>query len=403
MKTIELRLKKRSILYFFASLLAIEPTYFAGIGWLDNTIYNYGIPLLFIVLLILTIKRKYINKFLVLSFVFYFLIGLSTVLYSGSISSLFINFLTIGSIAFLVNYGCRRDGLMFCKCMGTVFFIYAIINLSIVFLSGDIISSIYNSVNYQWFLGHRNGLIKILLPGVAFVCLPDIVQHNRLKLSSWIYIILMCITIIIGFSSTSIIALALFGLCIFADLKEWKIARIASPLFAIGINIVFFILFVVLRVQYMFSNLIVGIFGKTLEFTGRTYLWDRLLLSIVKHPILGQGIQSSQTMQALLNYSNSSSHNLMLDYLYQGGILCLAVFFMLVILSAKKSIKNADSHVSTKAYVFVCSSLVGLSIVWNTDTFSGTNLTTTIALLGLLFNLEYCNIKVIRRGDNDTI
>lgn len=384
MKGLQLKIKKSSLLYLLAIIIIAEPDFIGTINWLDNTLYNYGAPIVFLILIFLSVRRHVFDGVVGTILLFYCHISVMTLFRGGDLTQLVIALMKIVSYVLLINYGIKRRGCDFLRIIGRVFYIYAVINLfSMIFFPRGLYN--FEALEHSWFLGHKNNMIKWLLPGLVFVSLPDLLQKKKLSFGSWLYIVIFGVTEVLGKSSTSLIAICILGFCIIASLREWKISKFINSYTAIIINITFFISVVIFRVQEIASRLIVGFFGKTLEFTGRTALWDRLLLAVSVHPILGNGISDANSMRALLQYTNTSAHNLMLDYLYASGIIGVTLFFIILII-ADKRMKGINEKNSV---YFLRSNLLAFSIVWNMDTFMGVNMMHILALVIVIANMIY--------------
>lgn len=85
------------------------------------------------------------------------------------------------------------------------------------------------------------------------------------------------------------------------------------------------------------------VLDKDLTFTGRTDLWEASLHAIGKSPILGYGDVDKDWY--LLNISNKAygTHNFILTMLIWGGVVALALYVKIVLLSCKTAIQRNDS------------------------------------------------------------
>ena len=90
-------------------------------------------------------------------------------------------------------------------------------------------------------------------------------------------------------------------------------------------------MFIILKIQYLFDWLVVQILHKSLTFTGRTIIWDRVLVLIKRKPLLGYGFQTNEIVSNYLgNRAFVHAHNTILDIVYKGGLLTLLVFFKMI-------------------------------------------------------------------------
>ena len=374
-------IKVSTILYFISAIILTEPSYFSFIGFIHKYVYSIPVFIIFPILVLITIKNKLINKMLIYILLFYSIIFFSTIINNGDLSTLIISFIKVISFSLLVNIGIHHRKEEFLGILGFIFFIYAAINLifMIKFPEGTVI-------DYFWFLGHKNGLIKWLLPGAAFIGLSSLIKKDRLSLFSWIYIIIMIFSIVISGSSTSLISIAIFAIVLLLTIKNINTTKLINPKTSIITNMIFFVSIIIIKLQKYFEYFIVHILKKGLNFTGRDALWDRILVYIQKKPLFGYGITDLSTMQHQLQYTNTSSHNMILDFLYEGGIVCILILISIIILSYRKNkelIKNNEKQFSYLYGIFF-----SFSIVWMTDTFVNLNMINVFSLLILIYNMD---------------
>lgn len=140
---------------------------------------------------------------------------------------------------------------------------------------------------------------------------------------------------------------------------QFRVFKNLRPLKSFILNFAISFSFIILKLQYLFSWLIVGILHKDLTFTRRTAIWETAIENISKKPFLGYGTVRSGRLAINLQeylgfYYYSFSHNIFLEILIQGGFLALVLYVMFYIL-ADKSIKktNLDSNNVSILYVTV--------------------------------------------------
>ena len=93
----------------------------------------------------------------------------------------------------------------------------------------------------------------------------------------------------------------------------------------------------IFRLQHLFSFIIVSVLNKELNLTFRTNLWDQAFEAIRIHPIIGWGEQPADVKHVLYNSTTIiSAHNQILEYIYIGGIILIALYFIINIRTAKR-------------------------------------------------------------------
>ena len=385
MKNVDLKIKTYYLYYFFAVLVLTEPTYLSTISVVHKFFYSLFTPIIFVFLCINTIKYKAFNKILLLIILFYFCIFFPTLLYGGQLTALLFYFLKVISFVMLINIGIKNRGIDFIKIVGLIFFLYAIINLITMIIFPKGLYSL-DTIEHSWFLGHKNGLIKWLLPGFAFVSIPELIFKNKLSLKSWIYLFVIASSIIISKSSTSLVALIVLIILLLNTIKDEKIVKHINLNSSILLNFAFFVAIILLHLQNHFYKIIVNVLNKDLSFTGRNFLWDRILLYINQKPIIGHGLTQQSVMLEQMHYSNMSSHNFVLDYWYEGGILCLILFTLIIIIT---NIKTQRIKINNKKSLYLLYAVFfSFSIVWLTDTFINLNIINILSLIMLAYNFQ---------------
>ena len=120
-------------------------------------------------------------------------------------------------------------------------------------------------------------------------------------------------------------------------------------------------LITILRIQTYFADFIIGVLGKDLTMTGRTYLWDYAISSIKENPIIGIGA-TGRTVLGINDHYYPHPHCMLLDFLYKGGIIMFFFFVLLTILfiiSYKKAeSKTLGNIILITLFVFLVGEMV---------------------------------------------
>lgn len=378
----EIKVKPSTIFYFVSILVLTKPDYIGSISSI-NRVYNILLPIILLLIFLLAIKNKIFDKIIFYIILFYISIFIPTIIYAGDLYSVFMSFIIVFSYYLLISLGIRKDGLEFLKIISFIYFLYNIVNfLTIVLFPNGLF--MLEAVEKSWLLGHKNGIIKWILPGFLFISVTDMLASNKFKISSWIYLVIMVISIFMSKSTTSIISILILLLLLFFVLKKDANLNFIKIKSSVVLNIIFFIAIVILRMQNKFIY-IINYFGKTIGFTGRDKLWDRILIYIREKPFFGNGFSNINIMRYRLKYTNVSSHNLMLDYLYEGGIVCLLLFIN-ILYTFEKKIKLLESRkIQRLIYIiFFC-----FSIIWLTETFLNKNMLNIFAIIAFGSNLYF--------------
>ncbi len=188
----------------------------------------------------------------------------------------------------------------------------------------------------------KNGLGQVSLVSLIFWSLSFKLSNTNWKKILSAVIILFSLVLLAG--SRSGTSMASFGivLIIVAMLQIDKIFHpigIKKSFSTIAIIAVFLIISLTIIFDPDLFNILPGLIGKDVTFTGRTYLWEEILVEVNKHPILGCGFQGYWvvTNENLLKlyehfvWLPNQAHNGYLDILNEVGWIGLILFILLVI------------------------------------------------------------------------
>lgn len=230
------------------------------------------------------------------------------------------------AIALLGDAVTRKHPLLMLTTILVVSSAISVINLWSIFAFPE---GIEPAGKYYYLVGHRNWAITAILPSIFASLIFDDYRGKRLSLCSICMTVIGYTQLVMAYSATSIAiltaSLAIYGMLLLPKMR--------SPLTLcsyLAIYIVSFFAIVILRVQHLFSFIIVDILHKDLSFTGRTSIWDQALQAFATNPVLGTG----KDVFTVNGQKISSAHNMLLETLVQGGILGLSSFLMMTVCTA---------------------------------------------------------------------
>ena len=180
-------------------------------------------------------------------------------------------------------------------------------------------------------IAYRNSFSRIYIPAIVASVLLDVRKGRRFSLRSLILAIAAIIQSCLALSATSAVELVfvVIGLLLVQSVVVRRAMN--GAVFGIG-YLVFFLLFVVFRVQAVFSALIEGLLHKSLDFTGRTDLWDQAIDAVFPDHVLFGCPKGGSPLLSLGNEVFWTAHNGILDIMLWGGALSLLVFMALVVI-----------------------------------------------------------------------
>ena len=184
----------------------------------------------------------------------------------------------------------------------------------------------------NWFLGYYNQHSKFFIPALMFAWLYK--ETTGEKLRTYFLTCGIFISALLVWSGG--VLMTLFGMAF-----AYVLLKNRTSLFHYysywSIHIFFFFFIVVLKIQNVFQWLIDGVLGKWKSLLVRMDLWDRTLKLISEAPLFGHGRfdPSTRELESGLTWARHA-HNLLLETLYQGGLVNLVFWVVIVIVAGKK-------------------------------------------------------------------
>jgi O-antigen ligase len=260
-----------------------------------------------------------------------------TVARHGNTSQMFMNAITILTLCLMFMAAAKLHSLSFLRAIRILFGILIVANFVTVVLFPD---GIYNfsDHNIYYLLGHRNVMMRTIFPGVSGSIIISLIDEGRINFRAKILMVCVGISLVMAWSATALFAYVLFCISIFAfrkkELPKWFNVKTCYTA-----SLLVFVFIVVLRLQNVFSFLIVDILHKDLTFTGRTVLWNAATAYILKNPIIGYGLERTDVIAHNLYWDTGfdSTHNFFFDILYQNGIIG-ALLLIVVFASAAQAV-----------------------------------------------------------------
>lgn len=296
-------------------------------------------------------KRNGISLIVVLIVMFFGVYILSTYIHKGNVSAAIKPLLNTFSLCslFIIN---KKNVQLFIRA-GLLYLEFVIfINLFTIFLFPSGLYKVQGNINNHYFLGHRNNSIEYLIPAICFSCINDYMNGKKLSKNNIVLVCASFLTVFFTWSANAILVMALLILTLYLPTKKILQKVITCGNFFI-LYVIFFVSIVIYRLQYYFSWLIVDILHRSLDFTYRTYIWDKSLYWIKKSLFIGYGYESP-TLKALKIGHSNSCHNYVLDFMYMGGII-IVVVLLIVLFVVFKRLKNSTKYVSSILTSVICS------------------------------------------------
>lgn len=192
------------------------------------------------------------------------------------------------------------------------------------------------------FLGIDNFQAPILIPYMFLVALRSTAKTGDLDWFAYLMIGICALSLLLVWSATALmgLAVALIFLLFFYQRREQRLFNFVTSQ-CVGFGLFFSI--VLFRLQNIFAFFIEGVLHKGLSFTGRTDIWDKAMVMILRSPVLGYGLAQSGKVYRLSKAKYYHAHNVILEILMEGG-LCALISYLLMLGCAGNQLMRYRRH-----------------------------------------------------------
>lgn len=337
------------------------------------------------------------NFLLVLGFIA-FILGVTY--YNGESLTEIGSYLNLFSLCVITVYCLKSDSLRYTRWVSTILTVLIFMN-TMLWKSGG---TYVNTVGQECFLlGTKTSITEYQITASCYISLYLYLLPKKEKYKGVFLLAVMSFSIIIFYFlqpvSTSAVCLLIYiGLLLiqnkveFVTRKIYKYGFLAS--IALNIGIVFF------NIQFLFSNFITNVLHEQPDLNYRTAIWQVVMTQIVKHPIIGHGVNSGITFAVGTGgvaQFNQATHNHLLYLLFIGGAVGTCYFFILCIMALKKSgIRFSSGQVIH--ITFIC-----FGIMWITEQLKTFDWFFMCLLAGLCVNYIECAKYKADKKNNDKL
>lgn len=312
-------------------------------------------------LVIANLRRKKIGQYWIVMGLFFAVLCLASL---GSekmlIHALSESVRVIGFCSLLAHAAKRGRAQAFFKALWVVMAVLVVVNTftMIVYPTG-----LYRDEQdywQNWILGYKNSYIYYYLLWIMADLYLAYTNRGKFLLRNYLLIIILLAIAIMSESMTSAAGLAVILVLLPCYHFFQKHPRILQPAKIFVAYVAAFLAVIVFYIQDHFANLIEQIFSRNATFTGRTYLWQKAFEDIGERPLLGHGYRSP-VYDLESGREAVTTHNFILDVMYKGGIVALALLAYLAIL-AMRPLKRTSNRM-TYAWVIILIAFLIMSIV----------------------------------------
>ncbi len=358
-----------------------------------STVYNLLALVCCVLILFMAIAARKASLMLLAVLALQGFLAIVTVINGGSTGEMIWLLFKVASIYLFIEIGVKVSAKNLALGMAILFTAYLVINLFtvLIFPSGIYYSS-KETLNPCYFLGHRNMNFKFLLPGLMMLALYEVSKKGKIGLLSLAYYAGMFLNSILVWSASSLVACASIPvlLAIFLKMRE---LRKRGGLVSLLVGALGTLAVPILRLQNLFSFIIVNILHKDLSLTARTKVWDSAISTISKAPVFGYGVERDDVMLTRFDGKVISAHNYFLDTAYYGGFVSLILLVISTCL-VDKGLRNGSKWAS--AVIATC--LAAAFVLGIAEPY-GTGLALLVVIYAAAYNCQgFSEVSV--EGDN---
>lgn len=351
---------------------------FSFVCCFDNAFLSYKIPFyskgLFLLRLLticayavyMIIKMHRPSKVTIMMLLMYMIIIFSTFLHGGDITSFGVIISSSLVIVLTLDIASRNESILDDVMNSWKIIICILIAIDIateMLYPGGLYHDRLYSIN--WFLGYKTARMTYIIPLLFISIYQSYKKEQRFRKS--IFVIMAVSIVDVAFSQASgatISLIAIFVLSIvILNLYRRKLRHVRRFLAFILDHRIFIttyiaITFIVVIVNYtLLMSKVADIIGKDMTFTGRTFIWKACMEQIISSPILGKGywtaLQYESITMKLGVYGGTNAHNAILTILMDGGMLALAVYLMIYLLSMRSTKERSQFDMLAVTIIYV--------------------------------------------------
>ena len=185
----------------------------------------------------------------------------------------------------------------------------------------------------NYLLGYDNAALTTLLPAVCLAALRDCERGRRLSVRTAAVCACAAGAACRSWTVTSAAVTLLFLLTVLLSAAGWR-PRVVNAGTALAGNALVFTGLVCFGVQERFSRFLERALHKDATLSGRAWIWERAGDAFARSPLTGVGLPEPAEARALIGATHA--HNFYLDLAFTGGLVCVAAFFLLLFLCARR-------------------------------------------------------------------
>jgi O-antigen ligase len=238
--------------------------------------------------------------------------------------------------------------------------------------------------NKNWFLGYYNNFTKYFLPAIIFGFLNVYMGGKRLR--AYLLLAAIAVSSVLVWSGGVLVAVFLSVFFMFMGRKHTQLFNYMNYWL---IQPAALLLILGLQVQNAFRWLLDSFLGKWNSLMLRINLWKKVCEYISASPVMGYGVETGVVRELKTGmYWAVHAHNLILEILYQGGLIYFGLFILVICLCGRKMMRNKNTFV----VVVIAAAFGGWSVHSIVEPYI------TPFLMGMFIVGYYCDILIANKN-----
>ncbi|NBA01818.1 hypothetical protein GTU75_06770 [Erysipelothrix rhusiopathiae] len=357
---------------------------------LTNRVWQIAQSLSALIIVLGFIKVGKFNKFNSIFLFIIFGLIVSTVLNGNSPTRLVM--LVVTPIALVLLLDVVKNSSSLETLIKVVFYYHAsliILNLVLMITIKQGLYTDYRGRSDHWLFGNyqQNFNWYVIALSSGGILLNQNFENSKMEQTFKLFyastVVSMVISTLMVWSATTLASLFVIAFVLLLNYFRPSSKKVINGLNALIASLTATFAFAVLKIQYLFSFIIVKVLKKSLDFNDRSQMWDKAIYYFKKKPFFGYGFEDPKlTVEKL---SKETPHNHYLNTLYVGGIAYMIGTIALTYVSFKEMARAKAPNVSIHASAV----LSGYFVYFIAEA------KTNIGVLVLLLGIAYYTIDIV--------
>ena len=383
---------KVKYLLYFLFIFCFEPKLFVKIPWL-NLLYVMGALVSFACMARIYLgSRKRPSLLLIALVVYRMSFAVQTLMRGGDVLMWGYLSLVLMTMCMAIEYYIRDSARELLGVIITVLLVLLTVNFLLALVRPDgVVEGIH-------FIGIRTRLTDVIMPLLVLCLIRDYLNLRRISLCTAYAILLSLLTVLQQSIVTAILGLVILAvgtLVLTLVRKKWidKCVNVFT-ITAVGLAVNYLIAFfqITLRMEQFLGKVL----NKSGTLTGRTDLWDSAIALIREKLLFGYGMADNGNFVPATDFLDWEpfwqAHNQWLQILYDGGLVALISFVILILVTHRGLNSRCDRHLRG----FMLAGLFSMLIMMTVEIFSYTPYFFLFIFIGY-------HIGELKRADGRTV